>query len=702
MLPACRTRLNVRDAFPTSPAGPAPRGNRWTPQPGSLRWSLGWSLIWGLLLCLFGASVPVTGADRKGEAITDDEAKPKKLSFIGDQVAVTGLHLIQIESVGLVDGLEGTGGDTPPSLYRRMLIEEMHKRGVRSPNALLEDPNKALVVVRGSVPPNIRVGERFDVEVAIPESSPATSLRSGYLLEVNMAEQAMVPGRGPRSGHTLGKAEGPILLSTGEVDSDSKPSVLKRGRIPGGGVYTGGLQKADRLLGLYLRSDLRGGRQTERIADAIGRRYFDMLQGRKVPMAKAKTDQYIELRVPERYRENFMHYLQVVRAIAINESIVEQRERLERLRRSLFTPESAGRASLELEAIGSAEAKLILREGLEQPDLEVRFYSANALAYLGDAQGTAQLALAARNEPAFRVFALAALATLDREPAVIDALRNLMTQPTVDEKEGQRRESWSAETRYGALRALETVDRHREVVKAEPIYGESILRTFETPDGEPTRQKKPRPEFVLHVIDSPGEPMVHLTRHRRSELAIFGSDQRLKTPLSLQAGRILVTAPSGSETVTISRYETQREIQQVQTSTRLVEVVRAIGRLDGSYPDIAQMLVTADRQSNLEGRLEFDALPKAGRIYYRPDGTSAESESGSRKIRVGAEDQAPNIFPSLLPTRKTPGPKKTEDDEATTVEGSLALDNAPAESEEKSESAAPPPKRGLLNLMQKK
>ncbi|MFM8223043.1 MAG: hypothetical protein ACKOJF_29390, partial [Planctomycetaceae bacterium] len=185
-----------------------------------------------------------------------------------------------------------------------------------------------------------------------------------------------------------GKAEGPILLSTGEVDSDSKPSVLKRGRIPGGGVYTGGLQKADRLLGLYLRSDLRGGRQTERIADAIGRRFFDMLQGRKVPMAKARTDQYIELRVPERYRENFMHYLQVVRAIAINESIVEQRERLERLRRSLFTPESAGRASLELEAIGTAEAKLILREGLDQPDLEVRFYSANALAYLGDAQGT--------------------------------------------------------------------------------------------------------------------------------------------------------------------------------------------------------------------------------------------------------------------------------------------------------------------------
>jgi len=665
--------------------------------------SLGGLMVWGALVGCFAGNVPVSAADRKAEPITDDEVKAKKLSFIGDQVAVTGLHLIQIESVGLVDGLEGTGGDTPPSLYRRMLVEEMHKRGVRSPNALLEDPNKALVVVRGSVPPTIRVGERFDVEVAIPESSPATSLRSGYLLEVNMAEQAMVPGRGPRSGHTLGKAEGPILLSTGEVDSDSKPSVLKRGRIPGGGVFTGGLQKADRLLGLYLRSDLRGGRQTERIAEAIGRRFFDMLQGRKVPMAKAKTDQYIELRVPERYRENYMHYLQVVRAIAINESIVEQRERLERLRRSLFVPESAGRASLELEAIGSPEAKLVLREGLGHRGLEVRFYSANALAYLGDAEGAQQLALVARNEPAFRVFALAALATLDREPTVIDALRDLMTQPTVDEKEGQRRETWSAETRYGALRALETVDRHHQVVKAEAIYGQSVLQSLETPDGEPTRQKKPRPEFVLHVIESAGEPMVHLTRHRRSELSLFGADQRLKTPLSLQAGRILITAPSGSETVTISRYDTQREIQQIQTSTRLAEVVRAIGRLEGSYPDIAQLLVTADRQSNLEGRLEFDALPKAGRIYYRPDDTGSAESADSRKIRVGTEDQSPNIFPSLLPTRKTPGPKKSEADDAAPVEGSLALDNEPSDkSDSRSDDQPPPPKRGLMNLLQKK
>ena len=85
-----------------------------------------------------------------------------------------------------------------------------------------------------------------------------------------------------------------------------------------------------------------------------------------------------------------------------------------------------------------------------------------------------------------------------------------------------------------------------------------------------------------------------------------------------------MTAPSGSDVVTISRFEPGRESQRVQTSTRLAEVVRAVGKLDGSYPDVAQLLVMAEKQSNLEGRLEFDALVRIDKPveidYYRNGG----------------------------------------------------------------------------------
>ena len=677
----------------------------WPPVPSTGR-RLAVALL--VLCCLTGAGCQkMRLRAQKPDSDEVGEMKARTLSFIGDQVAVTGLHQIQIESVGLVVNLDGTGGDSPPSLYRRLLIEDMQKRGVRSPQSLLQDPNSTLVVVRATLPPSIRVGERFDVEVAIPEASEASSLRGGYLLEANLAEQAMVPGKGPKSGHTMGKAEGPILVSTGDVGEGAKASVLKRGRIPGGGVYTGGLLKQDRLLGLYLKNELRGGRQTERISEAIGRRFFDMVQGRKVPMAKAKTDQYIELRVPERYRDNYMHYLSVIRAIAINETTVEQRERLERLRRKLFTPETAGRGALELEAIGSPEAKLILREGVEHPNAEVRFYAADALAYMGDSAGARVLVAAARDEPAFRVFALAALATLDRDRETIESLRGLMTQPTLEESDGVQKEIWSAETRYGAFRALESIDRNHEIVKGDSIYGDSVLRSLETPDGEKKKGKNPRPEFVLYLIDSPGEPLVHMTRHRKSEVTLFGSEQKLKTPISLEAGHILVTAPSGSDVVTISRFEPGRESQRVQTSTRLAEVVRAVGKLDGSYPDVAQLLVMAEKQSNLEGRLEFDALPKAGRIYYRDKvGTiPGELAQGGTKVRVGNEEQAPNIFPSLAPAKKSKekfanGPVGSDADAADADSADGDFSDSTAEADE--ESSTPARKRGLLNLLQRK
>jgi hypothetical protein len=130
-------------------------------------------------------------------------------------------------------------------------------------------------------------------------------------------------------------------------------------------------------------------------------------------------------------------------------------------------------------------------------------------------------------------------------------------------------------------------------------------------------------------------------------VVLFGRDQKLKTPLSLSAGRnIMITAPSNSDTITISRFHIDRPTDTVITSTNLAEVIRAIGNMRASYPDVAQMLVQADRQYNLSGRLEIDAMPQAGRIYWRT-GASGDSEEGKKtEVRVGDPNQVPNMFPA--------------------------------------------------------
>jgi len=550
----------------------------------------------------------------------DDDIKPPETQFIKDQVTVSGLNTITIEAVGLVTNLDGTGGDPPPSMYRTMLVNDMRKRGVSNPNTVLQDPNKALVLIRAAVPPVIDVGEHFDVEVVLPENTEANSLKGGWLMDAPLSEQTMVPGGRTHAGHILAKAEGPIMLSTGQVESASQASVLRRGRILGGGRFVGGLIKKGRALGLYVRSDLRSVRTTKKIADQIGKRFHYHEFGIKKPLAEAKTDAHIELKVHPSYKDNYMRYVRIVRSIALDETALERKERMERLRKSLMVPQTAAKSATELEAIGSDSA-LILKEGLKSPEPEVRFYSADSLAYLGDGAGTRELAQAARYEPAFRVFALAALTTL-ATPEARDELRKMMVEPTVEIVDGQEKTVSSAETRYGAFRALWTIDRKDEFIHAEKVSD----------------------EFNLHVIPSDGEPMAHLTRFRVPQVVVFGGDQKLRTPISLSAGRhIMITAPTGSETVTISRFEVNAPDQQITTSTRLSDVIRAVGKLKAAYPDIAQLLVQADHQSNLPGRLEIDAMPQGGRIYYR---SGSDARAGRREeVKVGDPAGVPNMFP---------------------------------------------------------
>jgi flagellar basal body P-ring protein FlgI len=615
----------------------------------------------------------------------DDKPEARKEDlFIGDQVTVAGLHPIQIEGVGLITGLNGTGEDPPPSMYRTMIYDDMRKRGIQNPNRLLQSPNTALVLVRAALPPVIQMGDRFDLEIVLPENSQATSLEGGFLLECRLAEQAITPGGRAVSGHVLAKAEGPVLVSFNDSDEVSKSSGKKRGKILGGAVYTGGLEKKERRLGLYLRNEYRNVRNAKRISDRIGQRFHYFDEGIKRPLAKATTDQHIELKVHPKYKDNYIRFVQVIRTISLHETPVERHARMERLKKQLQNPRLASRAAMELEAIGT-EGIPILKEGLKSRSLEVRFYAADALAYLGDHAGLPALVEAAEKEPAFRVFALAAMTTLDDSDthAALQDLMNEYGDPmeravlTVDrnqplaslasedaltpadkasdkqpgkgestqqyETDSQGRIRHGAELRYGAFRALRTLDANHPILHPERV-GEL---------------------FTLHALPTTGEPMVHLSRHRVQEVVLFGADQKLRTPIALSAGRgIVIQAASGADSVTISKFTPGKPDEIKTCSTRLIEIIRAAGQLDATYPDIAQMLVQAENQGNIPGRLELDALPQAGRIYHRSPIDIELSGPDDRETRttVGNRNLIPNIFsPIEIGGRgKTSGPSSAD------------------------------------------
>ena len=554
-------------------------------------------------------------AKSKLEEDDDDFGTSIKTPMLSEYMSVQGNTIITLRGVGLVTGLNGTGGDPSPSASRTQLQNEMSRRNVKDGKRILASQDTALVVVTAYLPAMVTKGQRFDVRIAIPPQAKATSLKGGYLLETRLFEEANVEGRGALKGHEYAVAGGAILTNLGVKGSpEERQGELMYGTIPGGAI-----SRTERDLSIVLRREKKGFRNSKRIADAVSERFNRYNNfGQKIPCAVAKQDDLISLKVHPRYINNFPRYQAVIRSIAFNETEVARRIRIERLARDLMDPDKAQAAALQLEAIGDSGIPF-LKDALESTDFEVQFQAAQALAYLGDASGIPVLKDAARDQPAFRVYAFVAMSVIDDADSIL-ALRELM-------------DSSSLETRYGAFRALKELDPRDPWLS--PVAFDS--------------------RFRMHVIDSPGEAMVHVTRRRSPEVVVFGPEQELQLPAVLNAGRhIRVKGDIGEHEVDVILYKVNEEPQRQRVSNRIVDVIRACGELGATYPDIVQLLIEAEQQHNFVGQFGIDRMPQAGRMYLT-DGQPEDSEEAddsdaaddANGKQIGSTRQLPGMFDEL-------------------------------------------------------
>jgi len=507
---------------------------------------------------------------------------PSDSTLVSQVAHPFGMGYVKLEAVGLVTGLSGTGEDPPPSPQRASILSEMNRREVDGPNQILASPDTALVLVRGFLRPGAQEGDRFDIEVRAPSRSASTSLRGGKLLETRLTEMAVL-GSQIRKGHLMAVSHGAILVDpTANIKDD--PALARRGRILSGGVVT-----KSRNLGLILDTERQSIRVSQQVGKAVNKRFHSYINGQQRGIATPKTDKFVELELHPRYKDNVGRFMKVVRNIAIQESSMELQSRLTLLKSQLLDPVTSATAALRLEAVGSEEAIDILKEGLAADDPEVRFYAAEALAYLDVTEAVPPLVAVAREEPAFRVHALAALSAMD-DGSAFDELRGLL-------------EVKSAETRYGAFRALWAMSPGDPLVRGQN-FGEM---------------------FNYHVLDVAGPPMIHVTNSHRPEIVMFGQDHHLKLPLVLDAGpQILVNGLSGGE-IKVSRFS--QTTQQRVVSTDVDEVVRAVVELGGTYPDVVQMLAQAKETGALTSRFRVNALPETGREYLKSDDASDQEDS---------------------------------------------------------------------------
>ncbi len=521
------------------------------------------------------------------------ELQQEKTKYVGAVTGVWGMNYAAIEGVGLAGGLRGTGSNPSPSWQVDHLIQELKSREeLHNPKAILADKNTSVVLVKGYLPPGIRKGDNFDLEVRTVPKSDTSSLFDGELSRTRLRTMAVL-GRAVREGHVLGVAQGGVLIDS-LFESRQDQSNKVRGWVLGGGIAL-----EDRPLGLTIRADGHTLRQATSIARAINARFTTIDNHGRVGVATAKSDKLIELLVPDSYRHNVMRFVQVVQNTAYEEGINERVDRINQLERELGQPETCATAAARLESLGK-ESIPVLTRALRHSDLEVRFHAAHAMAYVGNDLGVEVLRETAEIEPAFRWHALTALASLS-EATAGEALKELMHVE-------------SAETRYGAFRSMKARSPHDYSVSGERL-------------GQ---------DFYFHVIPSKTDPLLHVSRSKVPEIVLFGEGQAVSEDfLYVESG--LTVKGDGKGNVLIIRYVPGEDEIRKSSSTILAELIPNLSRLGCTYGMLIRMLRDAKQNDMLQTRLVFDAIPKRKRKY-----TSGENR-GERSSRYVAGPM-PDLF----------------------------------------------------------
>lgn len=573
----------------------------------------------GLLAVGLLALAGCMGQQTRLQSEEDSEKADAKydVKTVGEVSTVANTEPMVLGCVGLVVGLDGTGGDPPPGGYRTMLENELKKEiqnardklgsdaPVQNVKQILSSPNTSLVLVSATVPAGARQGDTIDVEITLPPGSKTTSLRGGYLRKCmlynydftkNVLPNSTGPNRG-MMGHPVAMAEGNLLVGFGDGDEESR---VRQARIWGGAKC-----RIGRPFYLVMNSDKQYAALASAVADRINQVFHGTQlrnPGSEIAVAQGSPP-HVVLSVPPQYHHNLPRFLRVARMVPLREpsgaAVAEQGTYRQRLEKDLLDPKHCVTAALRLEALGR-DSVSPLKQGLQSEHPLVRFCAAESLAYMGNSAAGEVLASMVEHQPALRAFSLTALASLDEAVSHMK-LRELLS-------------ARDAETRYGAFRALRALDERDETVKGE-LLNES---------------------FWLHKVAASSTPLVHMATSRRPEVVLFGEDAYLKPPFSILAGEFAITAGDNDEKCIISRFAVNHAPRRRQCSLKVEDVLRSLASMGGTYPEVVEMLSQAQSCEQLTCRVLADALPQATSVYE----LAREGGTGRGRDRPSANEDS--------------------------------------------------------------
>ena len=464
-----------------------------------------------------------------------------------------------IDGFGLVYNLGENGCVEVDSAHRQLVRDELKRDEVQDINKLIDSKDTAIVRVQAKIRPGIRKGEPIDVEISLPPGSECKSLQGGILYKTVLTEMHD-SGYDYKRGKILASVEGPIQLDPNLAKDH--PNHEKRAVILGKAIC-----REDRNFSLVLNTEGRNKGQLGQIAleleRQINRRY--KIEGEPTGVAKARSQPSVsvDVKMHPNYREAPNRYLAVLMSIRCFESETQAAGRLELLKQELFDPETSQLAALQLEALAAKSGTDTLYKGLESPNRDVQFYSAEALAYLHKPGVGAILADFARNDTKKRHAAIVALASMGSDLEAAEHLVPLMEQGEPD-------------LRYGAFWALWRRTPEHPAIRAWP------------------QEAYP---YHYHVLPF-NEPLVHATQSRRQEIVLFSQNIKLNAPFVGNAGKMIFVNVLSPDQVRIERVNPGGINETRLRPNSLDKVLETIAELGGTYQDAFEFLVEASMEQH--------------------------------------------------------------------------------------------------------
>ena len=497
----------------------------------------------GLLICVGVVAALVFGCSGKPKVDKRVAIEPrytalpaKKVPEIFKDTVYEKCDLINTEpflvsGYGFVSNLNGTGDTTAPNAVREYMVKEMIKHKWDSslislrtptPEAALQDPRNAIVQVDGYLPPGVRKGQKFDIQVSAIDGNNTTSLAQGDLFQTELRILGANPLDPGGSVNVFARAEGPIFVNPAyalKFDRELEGDPAARRSLRMGLIMNGAYSLQDRPLGLRLRQP--SMRMSRYIEQRIDQRAQEI---RPEVIAAAQDEGIVHLYVPYGLNGDWEHFAGLVSFLYLNNTPEFAAVKARQLADEAVKPNAPLlEISYAWEGLGKAALPVIHERGLmAHANGDVAFAAARAAAYLGDAGAPQALVNMARTPGhKFQVNAVQVLGTLTPSPSINEMLRPLL----------------NSDQTLVRLEAYKMLSRNGDnYVFSLPIAGGPA-----------------KGGFTLDVVRSEGPPIIYATQRGEPRVAVIGTRLGLNLPITFATleGRLSISSNPDNRTATI-------------------------------------------------------------------------------------------------------------------------------------------------------